>query len=247
MTQTRSKLLTARKTYSLCAARVEAQIKSSNRLTPSLSERIVGIGVACEWTRRAAELEAITFIGNHLNQSPWTPSFIEMMRYGFAWFAINAIYTRDELLHLIGRPMPDKELERFKILFTAAAMPAAVVLARESSLRSILGEQTTPRLPGVAPGTAVTTLHAINEKYVPMNARKRGASAQLLTTAVATGHFGNIDLPTLLYSFRNWSVHGNVLHGSFGGRPRFSLYLEQLLESLAEVHLGTANALLHLL
>jgi hypothetical protein len=111
MTQTRSKLLTARKTYSLCAARVEAQIKSSNRLAPSLSERIVGIGVACEWTRRAAELEAVTFIGNHLNQSPWTPSFIEMMRYGFAWFGINAIFTRDELLHLIGTPTRDTELE----------------------------------------------------------------------------------------------------------------------------------------
>ncbi len=247
MTQTRSKLLTARKTYSLCAARVEAQIKSSNRLTPSLSERIVGIGVACEWTRRAAELEAITFIGNHLNKSPWTPSFIEMMRYGFAWFGINAIYTRDELLHLIGTPTRDTELERFKILFAAAALPGAVVLARESSLRSILAEQTTPRLPGVATGTTVTTLRAVNEEYVPMNLKIKGSVAQALSTAAATGHFGNLDLPTLLYSFRNWSVHGNVLHGSFGGRPKFSLYVEQLLETLADIHLGAANALLVLL
>jgi len=246
MTPARTKLLNARKLYSKCAARIELQIKSTPQLSAQLSERIVGIGIACDWVRRAAEMDGISFIGDHLNESPWTPSFVETTRYGFAWYGINAIFARDEVLHLIGTPGPGNhgELPRFRILFAAAALPLAIVAAREAALRSILAESTTPRLPGIATGTATTTLYAIDKKYIPQTTKTMGAAKKIAEAAVS-GNMSDLDLPLLLYAFRNWSVHGNALHGSFGGRPKFATYVELLLETLAETHVGTAAALLN--
>lgn len=244
MTPARTKLLDARKIYSKCARCVELQIKST-QLTADLSACIVGIGIACDWVRRAAEMEGISFIGDHLNESPWMPSFVETTRYAFAWYGINAIFAREEVLHLIGTPNPgnDGELQRFRILFAAAALPPAVLAAREATLRSILAESTTPRLPGLASGTTVTTLYAIDKKYVPPTTKTKGV-AKKIAEAAASGSMADLDLPLLLYAFRNWSVHGNALHGSFGGRPKFAAYVELLLETLAETHVGTATALL---
>jgi hypothetical protein len=246
MTPARAKLLDARKLYSKCAARIEQQIKSAPQLSAQLSARIVGIGIACDWVRRAAEMEGISFIGDHLNESPWTPSFVETTRYGFAWYGINAIFARDDVLGIIGAPSPgnDGELQRFRILFAAAGLSPVVVVDREVRLRSILAESTTPRLPGIAAGTPTTTLYAIDKKYIPPATKSKGA-AKKIAEAAASGNMADLDLPLLLYAFRNWSVHGNALHGSFGGRPKFATYVELLLETLAETHLGTAAALLN--
>lgn len=253
MTPIRTKFLNARKIYSQCARSVERKIRSMPQLTMPLSERIVGLGIACDWVRRAAEMETISFIGDQLNDSPWTPAFVESTRYGFAWYGINAVFARNELLNLLGVPRHDSELERFRVLFTAAtvtqatpALDTAVAAVRETALRQILLELTTPRLPGIPPGTAVTTLYALSEKYIPPNMRKKGA-AKKVAEAAGSGNLTTLDLPTLLYVFRNWSVHGNAMHGSFGGRPKFLAYVELLLETLAEVHIGTASALLAVL
>lgn len=236
------KLLTARKHYSECARIVETQIHAAGSLSERLSERVVGLGIAADWVRRAAEMNAIHFIGEQLNKSERKSAFTDLVRYGFAWFGLNAIFARSSLLHLVGTPSKNSEFERFKVLFQSAGIQPGVISTRENALRAILLQQTAPRMPVMPSGTNVTTLQAINAKYVPAEARTSG-KGKAIDSAAQTGDVSGLDLPMLLYVFRNWSVHGNALDGSFGGRPKFKEYLEILSESLAEVHVGTAELL----
>ena len=246
MTSARSTLLAASSVYGQCAKRVEANITATSWLSEASSERIIGLGIARDWVSRAACMDTIKFTSGRMNRSARTPSFLEIIRYGFAWSGINAIFSRNDLLHLAGTPKSDSEIERFKLLFRAAALPTTLISARESTLHAILSEQTVTRLPLAAPGTAVSTLHAINAKYVPLGARIKGTGKKI-SEAASNGNLGVLDLPTLLYAFRNWSVHGSALDGSFGGRPKFNAFLKILNDSLAEVHLNTASFLLRLL
>ena len=251
MTSTRTKFLTARKLYSQCARRVETTIQAAPAFTARLSEQIVGLGVACDWVRRAAEMETISFLGDNLNDSSWQPSFVEMTRFGFAWYGINAIFSRKELLGLLGSCPDDSELERFRVLWNVAVarLPSlsSAVPSHEANLRSILAQSTTPRMPDIAKGTTVTTLRAVITKYVPPESRTKGRAAKAMQDAAATGNLSTLDLPILLYVFRNWAIHGNALHGSFGSKPRFLAYVESLSDILADVHIGTATALLPVL
>ncbi len=63
----RDTLLKARKVYSKCAEKVEESIKSQG-LTASLSNQVIGIGVATEWIRRAADRDNIHYTGKNLNK-----------------------------------------------------------------------------------------------------------------------------------------------------------------------------------
>lgn len=237
---TRKTLLLARKGYSQCAAAVETRIASG--LTPLLSEQIIGIGVAADWVRRACEMEDITYLGTHLNESQRKTSFVELLRYGFAWFGLNAIFSRPALLDLIGVPSnPNSEFEHFRVLFNAAPLPDSV--SQTAALHGILGALTAPRLANQTLGTSVSTLFAIDAKYIPASAKAKG-NGKVVTAAASSGSLATLDLARLLYAFRNWSVHGNALDGAFGSRPRFSQYVAVLLEVLAEIHLSTASALL---
>jgi hypothetical protein len=71
----------------------------------------------------------------------------------------------------------------------------------------------------------------------------RGIAAKAVATAAGSGNVSALDLPTLLYAFRNWSVHGNALDGSFGSRPGFLRYVGILQDTLAEIHLATSTRL----
>lgn len=236
----RHTLLNARKSYSRCASKVESRIKSQG-LTSLLSEQIIGIGVAADWLRRAAELEGVTYLGNQLNESKRNASFVEILRYSFSWFGLNAIFTRPMLLNLIGTPQGHGEFTRFLVLFNSAALPSEPTLT--VSLQGLLAAQTSPRLPNRAPGTSVSVLSAIYVKYLSATGQQ-GQTATAVANAATSGNISNLNLPTLLYAFRNWSVHGNALDGAFGSRPGFLRYVELLQTGLAEIHDNTAAQLL---
>ena len=108
MTPHRDALLKARKVYLECADKVEETIAAQG-LTPLLSTQIIGIGVATEWIRRAAEMDDIHYMGKNLNKSKSSDLFIELLRFNFSWFALNAIFTRNELLSLFGTPPDSSE------------------------------------------------------------------------------------------------------------------------------------------
>lgn len=239
MTPEREVLLQARKAYSKCAARVESRIKI-NTLTQSLSDQIIGVGVAADWVRRAAEMEDITYIGDQLNSSRRKESFVELLRFGFSWFGLNAIFSRPPLLHLIGKPAGGGEYDAFRVIFDAAPLPNAAAL--QAGLHSLLAARTSPRLPDSPAGNTVSTLSAIQRKYAPSHT-KLPRTARTLADAAASGNIAGLDLPTMVYGFRNWSVHGNALDGCFGSRPGFLNFVGLLQQVLAGVHLNTATLL----
>ena len=235
-------LLQARKFYSQCANKVENNIQTQG-LTPSLSTQIIGIGIATEWVRRAAEMENIHYMGKNLNKSKSSDLFVELLRFNFSWFALNAVFTRNELLSLFGTPSDNSEYSAFHLLYTNA-MPtnAAVRLQR---LHLLLNAPISTRIPTTTGNSSVSTLQAIYLKYLPNNIR--GRTARAMQQAVQAGSANSLDMPTLLYGFRNWSVHGNALHGCFGSHPGFHEYACLLQETLADVHYEISNKLSNLL
>ncbi|MCL1495618.1 MAG: hypothetical protein M1G31_33460 [Pseudanabaena sp. Salubria-1] len=214
-----------------------------------LSTQVIGIGVAAEWLRRAAEMDNIHYIGKNLNKSKSSDLFIELLRFNFSWFALNAIFTRGELLSFFGSPTNRKsEYSAFNLLYTSATVANEAV--RLQKLHLLLNTQITTRLPStsnasIATVSTVSTLEAICLKYLPSN--PHGVTAKSIKQAVTAGNANSLDMPTLLYGFRNWSVHGNTLHGCFGSHPRFYEYVSLLQETLADVHYGTATKLFTLL
>jgi len=241
MSSYRVTLLNARKVYSRCANKVEQSIKAQG-LTTYLSNQVIGIGVAREWVRRAAEMDNIHYMGENLNNSKRNDLFIELLRFNFSWFAINAIFTRNDLLSLFGTPSGHGEDSKFFLLYTNAVPPNET--ARLQELHLLLNTQITTRLPNTN-NHSVSTIKAIHLKYLPDNIP--GRTAKAIKEAAEAGNANSLNMPTLLYGFRNWSVHGNALHGCFGSRPRFLKYTSLLQETLADVHYGTATKLMSLL
>ncbi|MEG4010395.1 hypothetical protein QUA41_28530 [Microcoleus sp. Pol11C1] len=237
----RDTLLKARKVYSQCANKVEKSIAAQG-LTPLLSTQVIGIGVATEWVRRAAEMDNIHYMGKNLNKSKSNDLFIELLRFNFSWFALNAIFTRNELLSLFGTPSDKSEYSAFCLLYTHAVPQNATVSLQK--LHRLLNTPITTRLPSTS-NHSVSTLEAIYLKYLPNNIR--GRTAKAMQQAIEARNANSIDMPTLLYGFRNWSVHGNTLHGCFGSHPGFLEYASLLQETLADVHYGTARKLMSLL
>ncbi len=237
----RNTLLQARKFYSECANKVEKNIEALG-LTPLLSTQIIGIGVATEWIRRAAEMENIHYMGKNLNKSKSSDLFVEILRFDFSWFALNAIFTRNELLSLFGTPSDRSEYSAFHLLYTSA-MPQNTA-ARLQKLHLLLNAPVATRLPNTS-NHSVSTLQAIYLKYLPSNIR--GRTARAVQQSVQAGSANSLDMPTLLYVFRNWSVHGNTLHGCFGSHPGFHEYISLLQETLADIHYDTASKLTSLL
>jgi hypothetical protein len=238
----RDTLLKARKFYSQCANKVEKSIAAQG-LTPLLSTQVIGIGVATEWVRRAAEMDNIHYMGKNLNKAKSNDLFIELLRFNFSWFALNAIFTRNELLFLFGTPSNNKnEYSKFHLLYTSSTPQNAAI--RLQRLHLLLNTPITTRLPSTS-NHSVSTLQAIYLKYLPSNLP--GHTARAMQQAVQAGNANSLDMPTLLYGFRNWSVHGNTLHGCFGSHPRFYEYVCLLQETLADVHYDTARKLSSLL
>ena len=241
MIRHRNTLLAARKIYSQCANKVENNI-SAQGLTSLLSNQIIGIGVAIEWIRRAAEMDTIHYMGNILNKSKSNDLFIELLRFNFSWFALNAIFTRHELISLFGTPSNNSEYSAFHLLYVNATLPYAA--ERLERLHILLNTTITTRLPDRS-NDSVSTLEAISLKYLPTQIP--GSTARAIKRAAETGNANSLDMPTLLYGFRNWSVHGNTLHGCFGSHPGFYEYTCLLQETLAEVHYNTATRIISLL
>ena len=238
----RDTLLKARKVYSQCAEKVEKSIAVQG-LTAPLSTQVIGIGVATQWVRRAAEMDNIHYMGKNLNQSKSNDLFIELLRFNFSWFALNAIFTRNELLSLFETPSDKSEYSAFCLLYTRAVPPNETV--RLQKLHLLLNTPITTRLPSTT-NHSVSTLEAIYRKYLPNNLIK-GRTAKRVKKAIEEGNANSLDMPTLLYVFRNWSVHGNTLHGCFGSHPGFLEYVSLLQETLADVHYEIARQLSNLL
>jgi hypothetical protein len=243
MSPHRDTLLKARKVYSKSAGKVEKSIKDQG-YTASLSHKVIGIGTAAEWLRRATEMDKICYMGEEWNKSKKHDLFLEILRFNFSWFALNAIFSREDLLSLFRKIPPEKkenEYSKFLLLYSNALSLNKIEYLEERSnkLHDLLAKETTTRLP-YPNNSPVSTLEAIYLKYLP----KPKKAVEEAVKAVKAGNVDSVEIPMLLYQFRNWSVHGNTLHGCFGSEPGFLEYVSLLQEILADVHYATATKLM---
>jgi hypothetical protein len=244
MTTSRTKLKTAYRLYGECAKKVEASLVDHAQPSAIESERLIAFGIAIDWIRRASGLQSIDYTQKLLKNSARTPAVTELIRFNMAWSGMNALFSRRSVLDILGTTSPlHSELDRFQFLFSHSNVSLTVAAKQLSTLHEILNVHIMTRIPGLPLGETVTTLHALFHKYTPPEVQKM-KTGKAIQEALDTGNLTSLDLPTLIYLMRNWSVHGGVIDSSFRSEKRFRSYIDIILESLTEIHLGTASALL---
>ena len=234
-------LKSAYKNYGECAKSVTSRLGGRDP-NPTESELFIAFGIAVDWCRRASKLEPLTYNGKHLNRQKRSKGVTEIIRFNMVWSGMNALFARQSILDLLPTGPTNSELQRFRILFNHSGINAADVNANEKTLRNILSVPITTRIPGVPSGAPVTTLHALHYKYTPIEIQTRGVGKNI-KRALDTQNYSSLDLPILIYSMRNWSVHGGIIDSSFRNEDRFKLYIDTILKSLAMVHDGISAEL----
>lgn len=222
-------LLDAAKTYGKCAKAVNNKLTSPASPNTTESTRLIGFGIAADWSKRAATLRRLKYSkpGGPSNKSRRGSGVTELIRFNMAWYAMNALFSRKAILDLLGGSTPSSELSKFRFLFDHAGLSKQRVATLTGSLHTILGAPHTTRVPGFAAGSPIGVLEGIMHKYIPAEALnyKNGV---LIRSALSSGNLTTLDLPTLIYLMRNWIVHGAMMDGAFGGIVRFESYIEKI-------------------
>jgi len=239
---TQRNLETAGKLYGDCAKQVTSKCSDSDNPTAAESELRIAFGIASDWSRRAAAMRPIEYDSKLMNKSPKKHSVSEMIRFGLAWSAMNALFSRNSVVTLLESKLPTSELDRFRVFYNKSGVDAAKMSGMLTNLHNILATSTLSAVPGNSPGTSLPILQVLHEKYTPLQYQK-AASGKLITAAVASGNYSKLDLPLLIYLMRNWSVHGGLLGSSFRSVPRFDLYIKTIALALSEVHVCIASVL----
>jgi hypothetical protein len=236
-------LANAGKIYSSCAAKVKTRTPSG--VTPNATdlELLIAFGIASSWTRRAAYMAPITYTeGKSINK---TATFdTELVRFSMAWSGMNALFSRPAVLALFGaRPLPG-ELANFTTIVSNAQLNSSRTSALEANLRAVLETPVkVSTLTGHAPGTLLPTFQVLHEKYTPVSYQGMGIGRKL-QDSIQIGDANNLDLPTIIYAMRNWSLHGSLLGSSFRSASRFSVFIDTINDALSEIHSLAASKLL---
>jgi len=239
----RKKLEFAGKNYSNCARAVKSRSASPSNPTAQESELLIGFGIASDWVRRAAALEPLHYDKRLINNSDKSPAFAEMVRFTMAWSGLNALFARPEVVKLLGGISDTSELKLFQYLLANSGLGAATVSHYENTLRALLFASVKSVVPGHPPGTELPSLQVLHEKFTPGPYRNKGVG-KTIQDAIISGNYSVLDLATIVYAMRNWTVHGSLLGSSFRSVPRFNLFIETVLEAVADVHAGVSSALL---
>jgi len=239
----RSKLEAAGKIYGACARAVQAKSATPANPTAQESELLIGFGIASDWVRRAAAMQPLLYDKRLMNKSPKSPAVAEMVRFTMAWSGMNALFARPEVVKLLGGTSATSELKLFQYFLAHSGLSAAVIGKHESNLRALLSAPVTSAVPGHAPGTALPSLQVLHEKFTPHPYRNKGVG-KTIQSAITTGNYTLLDLATIVYAMRNWSVHGGLMGSSFRSVPRFNSFIGTVIAAVADVHAGASGALL---
>jgi hypothetical protein len=92
---------------------------------------------------------------------------------------------------------------------------------------------------------AVRLIDLIYYKYTPDSYKGRGPTGKAIEDVVVQGKpVSSLDLPTLMYATRNWTVHGSLVDSSFRGAPQqYQLYITTITKAVAITLGGYAVAL----
>ncbi|MGN8079206.1 hypothetical protein [Variovorax sp. 22077] len=239
----RAKLESAGKTYGACARAVQAGSATPTNPTAQESELLIGFGIASDWVRRAAALEPLQYDKRLMNKSPKSPAVAELVRFTMAWSGLNALFARPEVLKLLGGTSATSELKLFQYLLANSGLSAATIGGYENTLRALLSAPVISAIPGHPLGTAFPSLQVLHEKFTPRPYRTKGVG-KTIQDAIHSGNYSLLDLATIVYAMRNWSVHGGLIGSSFRSVPRFNAFIGTVLSAIADVHAGVSGALL---
>jgi hypothetical protein len=122
-----------------CAKTVRSKATPGG-LTPLEYERLVGLGIACDWLYWARSLQSISYSDRRHSKSEKTYGLQELTRFTFMWTATNALFARPAIIELLDPTISSRasELDRFRVLFGHCGLPSADVSALEATLHSIL-------------------------------------------------------------------------------------------------------------
>ncbi len=234
----------ALKELGACAKHIAS--KSPAPITATFAELQIGVGTASDWIAWASRLRELDFATSIKRGSPRARSYLESTRFTYTWTAANALFGRDEVLRPVvsGTP-PGGELARFRAIYALAALTSAEETAYLAPLHTTLSLTRVTNAFPWATLPAVRVIDLIYYKYTPSGYRTKGDAARAIAN-VATGKktVSSLDLPTLIYATRNWTVHGALLDSSFRGAPQqYQLYITTITKSLADV-LGRFGAVL---
>ncbi len=239
----RAKLESAGKIYGACARAVQTKSASPANPTARESELLIGFGIASDWVRRAAALEPLQYDKRLMNKSPKSPAVAEMIRFTMAWSGLNALFARPEIVKLFGGTSATSELNLFRYFLANSGLNSATIGGYESTLRALLSAPVTSTIPGYPPGAQFSSLQVLHEKFTPQPYRTKGVG-NTVQNAISSGNFSLLDLATLVYAMRNWSVHGSLIGSSFRSVPRFNVFIGTVLAAISDVHVGVSGALL---
>ena len=232
----------AYKAYGACAKSITNGLGARDP-NQTESELIIAFGIVVDWCRRASALKPLEYEGKLLNKQKRSLGVSELVRFNMVWSGMNALFSRQSILDLLPNAIAGSELLRFRILYNNASLDPVKISGYEKILRDILSVPITTRIPGIPSGKSVTTLHALHYKYTPVEIQARGVGKDI-KNALDSGDYSSLDLPMLIYSMRNWSVHGGIIDSSFRNEDRFKLYIDTILSALSDVHYGISKELI---
>src|SRR5262249_43408874 len=98
---------------------------------------------ASDWNRRAATLVDISYHkrikGSVVHRSMTRDAGVtELLRFNLVWYSMNAIFSRMEILRLLGKPSSTSELNRFRLICSHANLTSAIVTPIVGTLHTIL-------------------------------------------------------------------------------------------------------------
>lgn len=229
--------------YSECAKKVTNKCADPTHPPAIESELRIAFGIASDWTRRASSMHPITYASRLMNKSSKTHSVSEMIRFNLSWSGMNALFSRNSVFALFGPVVPKSELDRFKLLYQSSGVSTVAMASGLANLQNILSTASTSTVPGHPKGASLPVLQILHEKYTPVQYQTT-ATGKLIASVLKSNSFSALDMPTLIYLMRNWSVHGGLLGSNFRSVPRFDLYIKTVSDALAEVHSSLAARML---
>jgi len=215
-------------------------------LTTGAYEQLVGLGICGDWLGWAT-LKRIDYATKHRNQSERAEALAEVTRFTFMWTAANAVFARPSLVSLFDRSIgaAPSEPVAFGAMYRASALDPSIERDHLKTLNQIVGMSQTPKqFPWLPAGAPITVAHVIYYKYTTDHEKQRGVGKKL-ATALSTGVYQPLDLPTLIYATRNWTVHGVLLSSSMRGtQKKFLIFMQTINDALIRVLDGAGSALL---
>jgi hypothetical protein len=232
----------------LCARALQSS-RGSASLTIGQYEQVIGIGTAFEWSRRAWLLSEIGFGTSRQQRNArkmGADELCETTLFAYIWIALNAIFARPSLLGILdpASHAARSEIDRFRVVLNAAALSPSEISAAHATLISVLNltvkADNFPWLPTSTP----TVAQVIYYKYTSAEEQNRGVGKRL-GLAIAAGNLSTLDLATLIYAYRNWTVHGVTLSSSLrGSKARSKRYVDTINRASTQVLTGAAKKLL---